>query len=77
MQNYLNCEDLIFQRMKVSNHANHNNDGIDIDGCRRVIVRDCEINAEDDAMCIKGASLKPTEDVFLDSSPLNSTPPKP
>jgi polygalacturonase len=68
MQNYLNCEELIFQRMKVNNHANHNNDGIDIDGCRRVIVRDCVVNSEDDAMCIKGASLRPTEDVLIENS---------
>jgi polygalacturonase len=68
MQNYLNCEDLIFQNMKVSNHANHNNDGLDIDGCRRVIVRNCIINSEDDAMCIKGASLRPTEDVLIENS---------
>jgi len=73
MQNYLNCEDLIFQRMKVQNQANHNNDGIDIDGCRRVIVRDCVINSEDDAMCIKGASLRPTEDVLIENSTFVTT----
>jgi polygalacturonase len=73
MQNYLNCEDLIFQRMKVINQANHNNDGIDIDGCRRVIVRDCVINSEDDAMCIKGASLRPTEDVLIENSTFVTT----
>ena len=73
MQNYLNCEDLIFQRMQVINQANHNNDGLDLDGCRRVIVRDCVINAEDDAMCIKGASLRPTEDVLIEDSTFVST----
>ncbi len=73
LQNYLNCEDLIFQRMTVENHANHNNDGIDIDGCRRVIIRDSFINAEDDAMCIKGASLRPTEDVLIENSTFYST----
>ncbi|MBN1377942.1 MAG: hypothetical protein JXA04_01765 [Gammaproteobacteria bacterium] len=73
MQNYLNCEDLIFQNMKVSNHANHNNDGLDIDGCRRVIVRNCIINSEDDAMCIKGASLRPTEDVLIENSTFITT----
>ena len=67
MQNYLNCEDLIFQRMQVDNHANHNNDGLDLDGCRRVIVRDCVINSEDDAMCLKGASLRPTEDILIEN----------
>ena len=73
LQNYLNCEDLIFQSMKVENQANHNNDGIDIDGCRRVIVRDCFINAEDDAFCLKGASLRPTEDMLVENSTFVST----
>jgi polygalacturonase len=73
LQNYLNCEDLIFQRMKVINQANHNNDGIDIDGCRRVIVRDCFINAEDDAFCLKGCSLRPTEDLLVENSEFYST----
>ena len=73
MQNYLNCEDLIFQRMQVINHANFNNDGIDIDGCRRVIIRDCFINSEDDALCFKGASLRPTEEVLIEKSSFFST----
>lgn len=73
MQNYLNCENLIFQGMKVDNHANFNNDGIDIDGCRRVIVRDCFINSEDDGFCIKGASLRPTEDMLVENSTFYST----
>ena len=60
MQNYLNCEDLIVDGIHVENQANHNNDGIDIDGCRRVIVRNCFISAEDDALCFKGASQRPT-----------------
>lgn len=66
MQNYLNCEDLIIQGITVNNHANYNNDGLDIDGCRRVIIRHCDINSEDDAMCIKGASMRPTEDVLIE-----------
>ncbi len=73
MQNYLNCEDLIFHKMTVNNHANYNNDGIDIDGCRRVILRDCKINSEDDAFCLKGASLRPTEDLLVENSTFYST----
>lgn len=73
MQNYLNCEDVILDGVTVSNHANHNNDGIDIDGCRRVIIRNCMVNAEDDAMCIKGASMRPTEDVLIENSTFVTT----
>ncbi len=73
MENYLNCEDLILQGIKVENQANGNNDGIDIDGCRNVIVRDCFINSEDDGMCFKGASLRPTENVLVENSKFYST----
>jgi len=67
MQNYLNCEDVLIEKIYVSNQANYNNDGLDIDGCRRVIVRNCIINSEDDAMCFKGASERPMEDVLVEN----------
>ena len=43
MQNYLNCEDLILQKINIVNHTNWNQDGLDLDGCYRVIVRDCSL----------------------------------
>jgi hypothetical protein len=73
MQNYLNCEDLLIDGIHVENQSNHNNDGVDIDGCRRVIVRNCWINAEDDALCFKGASQRPTEDVLIENSQFYSS----
>jgi polygalacturonase len=39
VQNYLNCEDLPIEHLRVENQANFNNDGLDSDGCRRVVVR--------------------------------------
>jgi polygalacturonase len=73
MQNYLNCENLILQHVTVDNQANWNNDGVDIDSCRNVIVRDCLINAEDDGMCFKGAGLKPMENVLVENCKFYST----
>ena len=43
MQQYMNCEHLIINRVTIRNQLNANNDGLDIDGCRRVLVRECEI----------------------------------
>lgn len=57
MQNYLNCENLLMEGLTVRNHANYNNDGMDIDGCRNVIVRHCRVSSGDDALCFKGAGL--------------------
>ena len=73
MQNYLNCEDLLIEHLRVENQANFNNDGLDIDGCRRVIVRHCDINSEDDALCFKGASQRPMEQVLVESCRLYSS----
>jgi len=67
MQNYLNCEDLIIDGIHVENQSNHNNDGIDIDGCRRVIVRNVFINAEDDGLCFKGASQRNGENILIEN----------
>ncbi len=68
MQNYLNCEDLLFEHMKVENQSNFNNDGLDLDGCRRAIVRNCYISAGDDAMCFKGASQRTGEHILIENN---------
>ena len=73
MQNYLDCEDLLIERLHVENQANYNNDGMDIDGCRHVIVRNCFINSEDDGICFKGSSQRPTEHVLVESCRIHST----
>lgn len=73
MQNYLYCENLIFEGIKVINHANYNNDGLDPDGCKNVIVRNCFINSEDDAMCLKGASGKVSENILIENSTFYTT----
>jgi len=67
MQNYLNCDDVLVEGITVHNQANWNNDGLDIDSCRRVIVRNCLINAEDDALCFKGAGMLTTEEVLIEN----------
>ncbi len=57
MQNYLNCDHLLLEGLTVRNHANYNNDGIDVDGCRNVVIRGCRVSSGDDALCFKGAGL--------------------
>ena len=52
-QHYLNCENLVVSHISVYNHANRNNDGIDIDGCRNVLVTDSVFDTDDDGIVIK------------------------
>lgn len=58
MQNYLNCEDLLLEDLTVRNHANYNNDGMDVDGCRNAVIRGCRVSSGDDALCFKGAGMR-------------------
>lgn len=73
MQNYLNCEQLLIERLHVENQANYNNDGIDVDGCRHVIIRNCFINSEDDGVCFKGSSMRPSEHILVENCRIHST----
>ena len=73
MENYFNCDNVLLERLTVRNQANYNNDGIDIDGCRDVIIRDCDVISGDDALCFKAASERPTERVLVENCRLYSS----
>lgn len=73
MENYFNCDSVLLERVTVRNQANYNNDGIDIDGCRDVIIRDCDVRSGDDALCFKGASERNTERVLVENCRLYSS----
>lgn len=46
------CENVDVRRLKIDNHANANNDGIDIEA-KNVVIADCDIDAGDDGVCLK------------------------
>ena len=73
MENYFNCNNVLLERLTVRNQANYNNDGIDIDGCRDVVIRDCDVISGDDALCFKGASECNTERVLVENCKLYSS----
>lgn len=64
-QHYLNCEDVVVSGISVSNHCNGNNDGIDIDGCRRFLLKDSVLDSDDDAIVLKSTGAAPCEDVVV------------
>lgn len=47
------CEHLKVQDINLRNRAYWNNDGIDLTGCKHVIVNRCWIDAADDGICLK------------------------
>jgi len=68
MQHYLACNNLKITNINVSNHARKNNDGLDIDGCKNVVISNCIVDADDDGLCFKGTSDYVTENVVVTNS---------
>ena len=64
-QHYLNCEDVIVKNIYVYNHSNRNNDGIDIDGCRRFILSNSIFDSDDDGITLKSTGSAPCEDITI------------
>ena len=50
-----NCDGVTVRRVKCFNHSNNTNDGIDIES-RNVLIENCELDTDDDALCIKTES---------------------
>ncbi len=70
--NLYECERVDVSRLTIRSHANANNDGIDIDGCRKVVIRGCVIDTGDDAICFKTTGRTPVEDVTVRDCDLSS-----
>ena len=64
-QHYLNCEDVTVDKIDVYNHANRNNDGIDIDGCRRFLLSNSRFDTDDDGIVLKSTGFAGCEDVVI------------
>ncbi len=71
-QHYLDCEDVLIDRIEVYNHSNRNNDGIDIDGCRRVVLSNSIIDSDDDGITLKSTGPAPTEDIVITNCVVSS-----
>src|SRR5208283_2144905 len=58
--------------IKVRSLAALNNDGIDIDGCAHVAVRGCDIDSEDDGICLKSGD-RACDDVMVENCRVRSS----
>ena len=63
-QDYERCDGVVVRGVKVYCHSNWNNDGLDIDS-RNVMVSDCYIDCDDDALCLKSDTDVPCENVVV------------
>ena len=73
MQHYLDCEDVIVDKIEVYNHCNANNDQIDIDGCRRFTLSNSILDSDDDGITLKSSGAAATEDVTITNCVISSS----
>jgi polygalacturonase len=64
-QHYLNCEDVLIDGITVYSHGRPNADGIDIDGCRRFVMKNSVMDSDDDGLTLKSTGPAACEDVFV------------
>jgi hypothetical protein len=72
VQYYRDCDEVTIERVTVRSLAAITNDGIDIDGCRGVVVRNCDIDSGDDGICLKSSS-RVCEDVLIEDCRVRSS----
>ncbi|MCM2375061.1 sialate O-acetylesterase [Aporhodopirellula aestuarii] len=68
----VDCRDVQIDSITIRFRNNHsNNDGIDLDGCENVLIENCDINAGDDAICLK-SSLNPCRKIVVRNCKVSS-----
>lgn len=53
---YFQSKQILIENVKIVSHGVAHNDGMDIDGCQQVQIRDCDVVSGDDALCFKTTS---------------------
>ena len=64
-QHYLQCRNVLVDSVRVHSLHGINNDGLDIDSCFNAVIRNCRIDSQDDAICLKCNTSVPCENVIV------------
>jgi polygalacturonase len=63
---------IAIDRVSIFSRGLGNNDGIDVDGCETVIIKNCNIDSGDDAICFKATSSKGNKNIEVVNCQLNT-----
>lgn len=72
VQLYRDCDRVTIENLTVRTMAAITNDGLDIDGCTNVVIRGCDIDSQDDGICLK-STRKPCENVLIENCRVRSS----
>jgi polygalacturonase len=72
--NFFQSRDATVERVTIRtrNTGLVNNDGIDLDSCENVSIRDCDIESGDDALCLKATSPLPCRNITASGCKLST-----
>ena len=75
VQEYMDCVSLTLERITVRSAVAWNNDGMDINGCQDVVVRGCDVDSDDDGICLKseGAAVNACDRVLIENCRVRSS----
>ncbi|MFC1652245.1 glycoside hydrolase family 28 protein [Planctomycetota bacterium] len=61
----VDCDDIVIRNVTLDNHVNTNNDGFDLDGCKNILIEDCNIRSGDDSICPKSTTERLCENLVV------------
>ncbi|MBR3546316.1 MAG: glycoside hydrolase [Bacteroidaceae bacterium] len=65
MQHYLACDGVRIEDVTVFNRDNYNNDALDLDCCRDVVVKGMIADTDDDGLTLKSTADRPCENIRI------------
>ncbi|MGD0579294.1 MAG: glycosyl hydrolase family 28 protein, partial [Bryobacteraceae bacterium] len=68
----LACDDVVIDGVSLRSRVNPNNDGIDVDSCRRVRISNCEISTIDDSIVLKSCTGRPCQEIVVTNCVLST-----
>ncbi len=72
MQHYRGCDRVTIRGIDVFNHATYNNDGLNVDSSRDVLISGCRVDSDDDGIVLKSLSTRPCENVTVKDCTVSS-----
>lgn len=69
---FYQCNGFEVDGIDINSHANRNNDAIDIDSSINGIIKNCNIDSGDDAICFKATSPEPSANVLVENCKISS-----
>lgn len=72
--NFFQSRDITVEHVTIRTRATGlaNNDGIDLDSCDGAVIRDCDIDSGDDALCFKATSPLPSRNITVTNCKLST-----